>query len=99
MGVPLSISIGRDHEFRHILWAMHGSDHVLFCTVCDATIDVRDNWQAFNQTHRKCVRVEPEAVVSMSPDASPETVKAIGEMIHRAHEQFKKKYHSGGCPA
>lgn len=59
MATPLSISIGRDHEFRHILWAMSGANHVLFCTVCDATIDVRDNWQAFNQTHRKCVRVEP----------------------------------------
>jgi hypothetical protein len=32
------ISIGRDHEFPHILWAMCRSEHVLFCSVCGSRL-------------------------------------------------------------
>lgn len=87
MPTPLSISIGRDHEFRHILWAMHGADHVLFCTVCDATIDVRDNWQAFNQTHRKCAPVTHERLKARCLEICPDFERLTFDAQTRVRDQ------------
>jgi hypothetical protein len=70
----------------------------IYCTIqtcpkCSARIDV---WVRISIGKEPPA---PVATVTASPGASPETLNALGAMITRAHEQFKTKYYSGGCPA